>query len=133
MSRNRKKYTKHSKQYRIDNRNKISEYNRKWREEHPEYGRQHRDKYSYNYSNEYYRQWREDNPERQAVITAKQKHKRRSLGFYPLNKYIEGSHAHHISENFVIYIPVEIHNSIRHNIWTGKNMEQINKLAVSFL
>ena len=56
-----------------------------------------------------------------------------SLGFFPINKYFKESEGHHISENFVIYIPRELHRSIPHNIWTGKNMDKINKLAIEYL
>ena len=58
---------------------------------------------------------------------------RRGLGHFALNKHFKNSEAHHISENLIIYIPKEIHQNIRHNIWTWKNMEKINKLAINFL
>jgi len=61
------------------------------------------------------------------------KAKRRQLGFISLNNYFEGSEAHHISENFVIYMLKELHKSLPHNIWTWHNMEQMNKLAIKFL
>jgi len=59
--------------------------------------------------------------------------KRRKLGFFALNKYFEGADTHHISQNFVIFIPKELHKSIRHNLRTWKNMEKINKLAIKYL
>ena len=59
--------------------------------------------------------------------------KRKHLGFIPLNEYVDGYEAHHISENFIIFIPAEIHKSIRHNIWTWRGMDAINKLAVEWL
>ena len=63
----------------------------------------------------------------------KVKAKRKGLGFIPLNNYFEGSEGHHISQNFVIYIPEILHRSINHSIWTWQNMNVINKLAFSFL
>jgi len=57
----------------------------------------------------------------------------RQLGFTPLNKPFEDCEGHHISENFVIYIPKIIHKSIIHNIWNWKNMNIINKLAIEFI
>jgi hypothetical protein len=63
----------------------------------------------------------------------KKSFKRRDLGFIPLNDYFEGAEGHHISQNFVIYIPQEIHQSIAHNIWSGRNMDAINKLAMEWL
>ena len=59
--------------------------------------------------------------------------KRKGLGFFPLNKYFENSEAHHISKNFIIYIPKIIHNSIHHNIWNWYNMDEINQLAIEYL
>jgi len=67
-------------------------------------------------------------------ISVKRNHaKRRQLGFVPLNKPFKNCEAHHISENFIIYIPREIHKSIYHSIWNWKNMEEMNKLAINFL
>jgi len=57
----------------------------------------------------------------------------RNLDFIPLNKPFEGSEAHHIDKDRVIYIPKEIHQSIRHNVWTGRNMVLINNLAYDYL
>jgi len=83
---------------------------------------------------EYKKQWRKDNPDKERNIERKSRNKRkRNLGFFPLNKYFENSHAHHISQNFVIYIPEEIHRSIWHCLVTGYNMDEINKLAINFL
>jgi hypothetical protein len=59
--------------------------------------------------------------------------KRRKLGYIPLNEMFEGAEGHHISQNFIIYIPHEIHRSIYHNIWTWRGMDAINKLAMEWL
>ena len=59
--------------------------------------------------------------------------KRRGLGHFPLNEWFEGSEGHHISQNFVIYMPSELHRSLSHCLETGKNMEQMNKLAIECL
>lgn len=59
--------------------------------------------------------------------------KRRALGFVPLNKPFDGADAHHVSKEYVVYVPHDLHKSIWHNIWTGKNMEQVNLLALSYL
>lgn len=58
--------------------------------------------------------------------------KRRSLGFIELNDPFPNSQGHHIDKNFVIYIPTKMHKSVWHNVFTGKNMEQINTMAVDF-
>lgn len=58
---------------------------------------------------------------------------RRNLGFVELNDWFEGSEAHHIDKEFVLYIPKEIHRSIWHNVWTGQGMDEINNLAIKYV
>ena len=118
------------KKYRLAHRKEISDYRKQWYIDNPEYYRQQEIKRK---AKQYLRQWRKDNPKKAKEHNKKAKYQRRHLGFFPLNEYFEGSHAHHISQNFVIYIPEEIHKSIWHCLQTGKNMEQINKLAIEFL
>lgn len=60
-------------------------------------------------------------------------HRRRTLGFIPLNQPFVGCERHHINYDEVIHIPKKLHRSIWHNVWTGKNMEQINALALEYL
>lgn len=55
------------------------------------------------------------------------------MGFTELNQFLIGSHAHHISKEFVIYIPSNLHISIHYNIWIGKNMEMINRKTFEWL
>jgi hypothetical protein len=55
------------------------------------------------------------------------------LHFIPLNKCKPGYHAHHIDRDHVIYIPEKLHNSIRHDLGKGTNMEVINNLATYYL
>lgn len=47
-----------------------------------------------------------------------------------LNEWFPDSEAHHVSEGVVIFIPVELHRSIRHNLKTGENMDLINGKAL---
>lgn len=63
----------------------------------------------------------------------KHKAKHRQLGFIPLNKWFTDSEAHHIDFEYVVFIPKELHTSIRHNIWTGKNMNDINAKVFDWL
>ena len=68
------------------------------------------------------------------LVHAKAKARRcRELGFNPINEPFPGSEAHHINKNDVIYILVELHRSVHHNLSTGKGMEEINDLAQEFL
>jgi hypothetical protein len=67
--------------------------------------------------------------------------KRRCLGFDPINKIFENSSYHHfrfemekgvINNNIGVYIPTSLHNAIRHNGFTGRNMDKINKSALEW-
>ena len=79
------------------------------------------------------RDWGRKNPEKLATVWRKHRAKRRALGFNPLNSPFVGSAGHHINQNDVIYIPRDMHKSVSHNVWTGRNMEKINALAGAFL
>jgi len=57
----------------------------------------------------------------------------RNLGYNPINKPFENSEGHHINKNDVIYIPKELHRFIRHNLFSDKNMIEINSLAFTWL
>lgn len=50
-----------------------------------------------------------------------------------LNSYFKGSNAHHIMSCVVIFIPKKLHQNIRHNFKSGKNMLEINNLALDYL
>lgn len=80
---------------------------------------------------EYMHTERDRASQRKAAI--KTQHKRRGLGFIELNQRFKNSQAHHIDKERIIYIPEELHKSVSHNIWTGKNMEEINIKAFTFL
>ena len=59
--------------------------------------------------------------------------KRKKLGFIPLNKWFESSEGHHINKKVVIFIPRGLHRSVRHNVFTGVSMDNINNLAFAYL
>lgn len=53
-----------------------------------------------------------------------------------LNSRFKGSEMHHIMSGVVIYIPKDLHNrkyGISHNMKSGKNMKEINILALDYL
>jgi hypothetical protein len=58
--------------------------------------------------------------------------KRRELGFLPLNEPFDGCDAHHLDSDHVVYIPRWLHQSIKHDHNTGRNMAGINTLALRF-
>lgn len=59
-------------------------------------------------------------------------HKRRQMGFNPLNYPFDGSVAHHINKNDVIFIPYSLHIS-GHNHKKPKTMEMVNGIAFFYL
>ena len=67
------------------------------------------------------------------MSNAKMHAKRREFGFNPLNNPFIGCEGHHINFDDVIFITKELHRSISHNNFTGKNMKEINKLAFKFM
>lgn len=70
---------------------------------------------------------------RQRVVTRR----KQTLGYRPINKHFKNSHKHHLCINgfydLCIYIPAELHYSIRHNSVTGDGMREINKAALLWL
>jgi hypothetical protein len=77
--------------------------------------------------------WHTEHPENDSLAMRKMKAKRRVLGFNPLNSPFDGCEGHHINLTDVIYIPKEMHKSVSHNVWTGRNMTEINLLAGAYL
>lgn len=75
------------------------------------------------------KEWVASNPEKASLHSRKQNAKHRTLGFIPLNEPFPGSEGHHVDREHVRYMLKELHRSIPHNVWTGKNMERINALA----
>lgn len=115
----KEKIKESSKQYRQNNQEYYDEYNRQYYSEHKEELLEYKKQY-----------WQTD---KGRETRKRHKAKHRQLGFIPLNESFKNSEAHHISENFVIYMPKELHRSIWHCLWTGKNMDAINKLAIEFI
>ena len=151
---NRKYYLTHLdlvKQWRTEHSEQIKQYAKQWRTEHGEQRKQHYKQWitehseqSKQYDKKYHlkhpekvkkwnKQWKENNREKYLEIRKKAQNKRkRNLGFEPLNKPQEGFVAHHLNFKKVIYIPKELHQSISHNVFTGKNMHIINALAMDY-
>lgn len=132
---NKKYYEEHkeeSKQYRKINHQQLLEYKKKYRQEHKEESKQYHKANRLQLLN-YNKQWKINHPEKMKEMTVRQTSKRRLLGFSQLNKPFKGSEAHHMNRNDIIYIPKELHQSISHSIKTGRNMEEMNKLAIDFI
>lgn len=78
-------------------------------------------------------EWLAINEQKCKESKRRQNAKRRQLGTVALNTWCEGWDAHHINQDYIIYIPHHLHKSVIHNVWDGKNMEVINELAFKFL
>lgn len=59
--------------------------------------------------------------------------KRRGLSSIFLNSFFTRSEGHHIDKEHVVYMPTELHRSIKHNVWTGESMEKINEVAFEYI
>lgn len=55
--------------------------------------------------------------------------KRKRLGYKTLNLPFQNSDGHHINQNEVMFIPKELHQGVRHNVFSWENMNIINALA----
>lgn len=50
-----------------------------------------------------------------------------------LNQRFNNSEFHHLTRSYGVYIPKELHNHLYHNLKNGKNMKEINILAIQFI
>jgi hypothetical protein len=66
-------------------------------------------------------------------LNTKMRSQRRALGYIFLNKPFKGADGHHVDKTHVLFIPRVLHGSVSHDIWTGKNMDTINALALTWL
>jgi hypothetical protein len=93
---NPEKHKQYQKNCEKNNHEKHLEYRKKWRKSNPEKCRI------------FGRTFREKNSEK----IKRYKHKReRELDFIPLNFWFENSHAHHITNIHILYIPKDLHLS----------------------
>lgn len=49
-----------------------------------------------------------------------------------LNTWFEGSSAHHMERQIIIFIPAQLHQSVKHDLVKGTNMLKINGLAMAW-
>ena len=50
-----------------------------------------------------------------------------------LNSYFKGSAFHHINKSIGVFIPLDLHKHLYHDIRTGQNMREINMLSIQFI
>lgn len=154
----RKRHPNYMKEYRRTHREqyrgyyqKQKQYQRDWRKQNPERVKKY-DKKQYEIHKEQVikrvivwnkthpknhrktnKKYHKNHPEVHRRGIRKSKAKRRGLGDVELNEPFIGADGHHIDKECVVYIPHELHNSIRHCVWTGHNMETINDKAFEWL
>ena len=125
---NPERFKEIKKKFRLTHSEQIKQEMKQWRKNNPEYDKQ----YDKEHSKEI-EQWTKNNPDKYSQIQQRHNNKRRSLGFIPVNKWFESSDFHHLNkEGLGIYVPTKLHDNIRHNIWTEKNMKEMNTLAVQW-
>jgi len=67
------------------------------------------------------------------LVKAREHHKRRSFGFIPINDCDNSNWvAHHLDKSYVLFIPPELHRSVRHSLVNDVNMGVINKKALDW-
>jgi hypothetical protein len=75
----------------------------------------------------------ENNSNWQGGTDKYQKHLVPIIHSIQLNKRFSGSEGHHINKDTVIFIPVELHKHIYHNLKNGQGIDEMNILAYQFL
>lgn len=103
------------------NRESAIEYSCEWAVKNPE-------KVKFNQA-----AWVIANPDKVRTNGKRMMAMRRGLGFIPINQPFDGCEGHHLNQNDVVYVPHKLHRSISHNVLTGRGMEKINALALSWL
>jgi len=58
---------------------------------------------------------------------------RRELGFELINEQIDCYDAHHLTKDYVAYVPRFINRGTRHNVKTGLNMDEVNFYTLNYL
>ena len=133
--------------WRNKHREQMKAITMKWRETHQENVKAMKQRYNQKHRediNKRSRKWARNNSKKRNKIQARylkkhpeyvalHNHRRRQLGFVELNERFIGSEAHHLDKELVLYIPKELHQSIRHNVWNGMGMEEINNLACEYV
>lgn len=98
-----------------------------WRKKNPERNRE-----QYRINPAYWIEWCKNNPQKTKVSRERHMSKHRTLGFIFLNESFGGSEGHHLDKEHILHIPKNLHRSVSHNVWTGRNMDKINQLAIAW-
>lgn len=77
--------------------------------------------------------WPEVYAKNKEVYLRKCDKRRRNLESNLLNKVFPGSERHHLNKKEIAFIPRDLHRSVKHNVFTGEGMKEINKMAIKFM
>ena len=134
-----KKLREQSKKYYKLHKKERNDYNKKWYyinknrllKKQKLYTQEHKKEISL-----YQKEYRKTLKGKQA--DARHHSKRKNLGFEPLNEPFYGSHAHHIDNNRVVYIPAKIHKkytvgwySKKHRLLVLKHYGSLEKMIAN--
>lgn len=96
--------------------------------------------YEHNLRKKYYRAHKDEERERKREWRVKNPMKnreycrrRRDLNSIPLNQFFEGSVAHHLDKDHIVYIPEALHKSTWHSLKKPETMAKINDIALRYL
>jgi len=126
----KEKNREYQKRYRSKHKEKIKLRERKYYIQHPEIKKEYRDTHKEERKE---KRRKYSKTEKGKILNQKHRHKRRQLGFIPLNEPFDGCHAHHINTTEVVYIPKELHQSYPHNHKKIETMVVINAAIVKWL
>lgn len=129
LAKDRKRYAESE-----NRRNQVAIAGKKYRETHPEeIKRKAAEYYALNKEiiGERIVSYKKEHPDWLQNEYRKHNAKRRELGFIALNKPFNGSEGHHVDPQHVLFVPKELHRSVKHNVWTGEGMKEINELCTS--
>lgn len=123
---------KKGRAYYLEHAEQIKERARAWRLAHPEINKETQRywKQTPNGKEKIREYWKTP---KMKEYRRKHQFARKNFGFIPLNEPFKFSHAHHIDREHIIYIPTELHRSIGHSVLSGRNMEDINRIAFEFM
>lgn len=113
-----------NKKYRRTHQEQFKEYQRNWKRKHPDY-------FKTDYWRKKFREYSKRHPEIKRISEAKRRRKLQTKKI--LNKIFPNSELHHMGKGIAIYLPKELHHSIRHSLLRNENMEKINTLALLWL
>jgi len=145
---NHQKELEYQKEYRECNKEKVSNYKRGYNKRNPDkiknYARKYylnnkeaisqkqHDKYIDN--KEFYSEMNKLRRAEGKLMAIDNKHRdaRKCLGHIPINDYFKGSVFHHLTINYGVFIPQDLHKSVWHCHRTNVGIVEINTLAMNW-